>query len=105
MTRQQKRLLASLMVLAALVFLAGMTLASKADASAPERVRETQPTSCNGQRCVQLRTVTIYSHGQDTLVITKRRTAPAEARTPNLPIPWRSWHVVSAMVLPCCGGH
>lgn len=103
MTRQHKRLLASLMVLAALIFLAAMTVTSKASATQVERVRETHPASCNGQRCVQLRTITYYAHGQGTLVVTKQRTAPAESRTPTDAHPWRRWHVVGALVLPCCG--
>lgn len=67
-------------------------------------VRTTTPPDCNGQRCVQLRTITRYTHGQDTLVIHKRRTAPAESRTPSNVHPWRPWHVVGVSILPCCEG-
>jgi hypothetical protein len=91
------------MVLAALIFLASMTLVSRAYASTVERVRETTPVSCDGQRCVQLRTITYYSHGQPTIVVHKRRTAPAESRTPTTVHPWRPWRVTSAAILPCCG--
>jgi hypothetical protein len=81
-----------------------MAMSGSVHAADVERVRETQPASCNGQRCVQLRTVTVYSHGQGTLVIHKRRTAPAESRTPTDVHPWRPWRVVGAVVIPCCGG-
>jgi hypothetical protein len=106
MTERTKRLVA---VGAALVLFLGAQLAiamftsCSSRAATVERVRETQPASCNGQRCTQLRTVTYYAHGQDTLVVTKRRTAPAESRTPTSVIPWRPWRVVGAVVLPCCG--
>jgi hypothetical protein len=91
----------AVLIIAAL-FGAVLLVTGQAHATTVERVVATQPASCNGQRCVQLRTITLYAHGQDTLTITKRRTAPAEARTPTSVIPWRSGHVIAASTTPCC---
>ena len=91
----------AVLIIAAL-FGAVLLVTGQAHATTVQRVVATQPASCNGQRCVQLRTVTFYAHGQDTLVVTKRRAAPAESRTPTSVIPWRSWHTITATRLPCC---
>jgi hypothetical protein len=78
-----------------LALFAAVQLATGARAATPERVVDRQPIHCTyGVRCTQLRTVSTYTHGQPTLVVTQLRSRPAARPT------WGHWHTVGAVVVP-----
>lgn len=84
------------------LFAAVMLATGQAHAADTQRVLELQPVHCGAIRCHQLRTVSFYTHGQPTLVVTQRHGRPVESRN-ALPLPpFNHWHTVGAVVLPCC---